>query len=133
MRRWTGRLAVWAVGLAVVRFVAAPAEICGDTDPASLERAADEAIGWIDRALKDDGSYVYLYLLDERREVDDYNIVRHAGVTMSRGLTPAFVIASRQSMSCPGNSRRRRGSSDAGATMCSGSMPSTPMKLCIVL
>src|SRR5688572_13259770 len=83
MRRWTGRLAVWALGLAVVRFVAAPAEVCGDTDPASLERAADQAIGWIDRALKDDGTYVYLYLLDERREVDDYNIVRHAGVTMS--------------------------------------------------
>ena len=33
----------------------------------------------------------------------------------------------------PGNSSRRRASSDAGATMCSGSMPSTAMNVCMVL
>ena len=55
------------------------------------------------------------------------------GVTMSRGAIPALVIASRQSISWSGNSLRRRGSSDAGATICNGSMPSTAMKVCIVL
>ena len=56
-----------------------------------------------------------------------------AGVTMSRGVIPALVIATRQSISWFGNSFRRRGSSDGGATICSGSMPSTAMKVCIVL
>ena len=56
-----------------------------------------------------------------------------AGVTMSRGLIPFRVSVTRQSTSCPGNSRRRRGSSDGGATMCSGSMPSTAMNDCMVL
>ena len=56
-----------------------------------------------------------------------------AGVTMSRGRIPASVIATRQSISWPGNSFRRRGSSDGGATICNGSMPSTAMNVCIVL
>ena len=56
-----------------------------------------------------------------------------AGVTMSRGLMFASVMASRQSTISFGNCSRRRGSSDAGATMCSGSRPRTAMNVCIVL
>ena len=56
-----------------------------------------------------------------------------AGVTMSRGRMPRLVMASRQSTVWSGNSVSRRGSSDGGDTMCSGSSPSTAMKVCIVL
>ncbi len=55
------------------------------------------------------------------------------GVTMSRGRMPCFVMASRQSTTWSGNSLSRRGSSDGGDTMCSGSSPSTAMKVCMVL
>ena len=56
-----------------------------------------------------------------------------AGVTMSRGRIPRLVIVIRQSTTCSGNSLSRRGSSDAGETMCKGSRPATAMKVCIVL
>ena len=55
------------------------------------------------------------------------------GVTMSRGRMPRAVMVSRQSTSCSGNSWSRRGSEEGGATMCRGSSPRTPKKLCIVL
>ena len=55
------------------------------------------------------------------------------GVTMSLGRMRFSVIVSRQSTIWSGKSRRRRGSSDAGDTMCSGSRPSTAMKVCMVL
>ena len=55
------------------------------------------------------------------------------GVTMSRGRMPRLDMASRQSTTWSGNSVSRRGSSDAGATMCSGSSPSKAMKVCMVL
>ena len=46
---------------------------------------------------------------------------------------PFAIICARYSTSWSGNSLRRRGSSDGGATMCSGCMPTTPMKVCMVL
>ena len=46
---------------------------------------------------------------------------------------PALIIATRQSTSSAGNVVTRRWSSAGGATMCSGCMPSTLMKVCIVL
>ena len=56
-----------------------------------------------------------------------------AGVTMSRGRMPGVGHRDQAVDQLVGKLRRRRGSSDGGATMCSGSMPSTPMKVCIVL
>ena len=56
-----------------------------------------------------------------------------AGVTMSRGRMPAAVIVASSAASSSGNVFVRRGSSEAGATMCSGSMPRTPMNVCMVL
>ncbi len=55
------------------------------------------------------------------------------GVTMSRGRMPAAVIVARSAASSSGKVFVRRASSEAGATMCSGSMPNTPMKVCMVL
>ena len=56
-----------------------------------------------------------------------------AGVTMSLGRMPFSVMVRRQSTIWSGKSPRRRGSSDAGDTMCSGSRPSTAMNVCMVL
>ena len=56
-----------------------------------------------------------------------------AGVTMSRGRMPLSRMVTRQSTSSPGNCSTRRRSSDAAETMCSGSMPSTAMNVCMVL
>jgi hypothetical protein len=56
-----------------------------------------------------------------------------AGMAMSRGVIPRWVMISRQSTTCSGNTSVRRGSSDAGDTMCSGSSPSRAMNDCIVL
>jgi hypothetical protein len=73
-------------------------------------------------------------LVDPPIAITTTNALRmEAGVTMSRGRMPASVIVASSAASSSGNVLVRRGSSDAGATMCSGSMPSTPMNVCIVL
>ena len=53
--------------------------------------------------------------------------------TMSRGFRSLAIKFCRWPTSSAANSRVRRGSSDGGATMCRGCMPTTPMKVCIVL
>ncbi len=73
----------WVVLAAVLRVGVVPPESCGDTDPAALESAARASAAWIMRNQHDDGSYTYVYLSDSDTIPDDYNIVRHAGVTMS--------------------------------------------------
>ncbi len=55
------------------------------------------------------------------------------GVTMSRGRTPRDAIVMRESTSWSGNSVVLRGSSEVGEIMWSGSKPSTPMNVCMVL
>lgn len=75
---------MWAVGLGALRIAGLPPEDCGDPTVPAMTAAVDEAVGWIVRAQEDDGSYVYLHPLDGTLETDEaYNIVRHAGVTMS--------------------------------------------------
>ena len=56
-----------------------------------------------------------------------------AGVTMSRGRILRSASTCSASSSCAGNSPRRRGSCEAGLTICSGSMPQVAMNDCIVL
>lgn len=53
--------------------------------------------------------------------------------TMSRGFRSLAIRLASRSTSSLANSLTRRGSSDGGATMCSGCMPTTPMKVCMVL
>ena len=53
--------------------------------------------------------------------------------TMSRGFRSFSMSLARRSTSSAGNSFSLRGSSDGGATMCSGCMPTTPMNVCMVL
>ncbi len=73
----------WAVVLGATRILIAPAESCGDDDPARLRQAAASAAGWMARAAQTGGSYLYGYDRDSERVALDYNEVRHAGVTMA--------------------------------------------------
>lgn len=72
----------WVAFGAALRVGVVPPESCGKTDAASLDAAARAAIDWITRNQKPDGSYVYLYYIDTDTVPNEYNLVRHAGVTM---------------------------------------------------
>ncbi len=77
-----GLLAFWAVGLVVLRQTMIPAQVCPPVDSASLLATARAAAGWVERAQKPDGSYLYEWNTATDVESSDYNAVRHAGVTM---------------------------------------------------
>jgi hypothetical protein len=76
-------IVLWGVFLAGVRVAVIPPESCGDTSEEAVRHAAVEAAEWIKRNQLPDGSYVYLYYPETDSVPDDYNEVRHAGVTMS--------------------------------------------------
>jgi hypothetical protein len=78
-----GTLALWAVGLVALRLTIIAPEVCPPIDPESAMASARAAADWIQRVQRPDGSYLYEYDIVEDREIDDYNRVRHAGVTMS--------------------------------------------------
>ena len=74
---------LWAVVLGVVRVVVAPAELCGDGTPDEYRDTALDAARWLSVNQRADGSYVYEYDRDTQTFPEAYNVVRHAGVTMS--------------------------------------------------
>jgi hypothetical protein len=87
-RRTVGRMVVgglvsWVLVLGGLRAVVVQAERCGDPSVAELEAAADAAVGWFARNQRADGAWLYRYDRDAGVDVGGYNIVRHAGVTMS--------------------------------------------------
>ena len=65
------------------RSVSLAPEDCPDAPRADLEASAVAAAAWIERGQGDDGRYVYEYDRDTDLIAPGYNIVRHAGVTMS--------------------------------------------------
>ena len=64
----------------VLRVAVVPAETCPPVDAAAVERAADAGGDWLARGQRDDGRFLYGYLLDEDRVSSDYSTTRHAGV-----------------------------------------------------
>jgi hypothetical protein len=75
--------ALWAGSFVGLRLSVLAPEDCPEASSAALEASAVAAGEWIDRAQGDDGRYVYEYDRDADRIAPGYNIVRHAGVTMS--------------------------------------------------
>jgi len=76
--------ALWVGSFGALRISLLAPEGCPDVTPAALEASAVAAGAWIERGQGDDGRYVYEYHRDDDRVVSaGYNIVRHAGVTMS--------------------------------------------------
>jgi hypothetical protein len=82
-RRLVSAAALWVGLFAGLRLSALAPEDCPDTTRADLEASAVAAGAWIERAQGDDGRYVYEYDRNTDRIAPGYNIVRHAGVTMS--------------------------------------------------
>jgi len=76
-------IALWGVFLAGVRAGVAPPESCGEDDATAIERAAVEAVDWIVRNQRPDGTYLYLFFAKAGAIPQEYNDVRHAGVTMA--------------------------------------------------
>jgi hypothetical protein len=73
----------WIVGAALVRVGAVPPERCPPIDVTALRRGAEAAASWIEAAQSPDGRYVYEYDRSTGEVIAGYNVVRHAGVTMS--------------------------------------------------
>ena len=73
---------VVAAMLGVRLLMIAPGD-CGDPDPDAWRESSIAAGLWMQRALRPDGSYVYIYDAEQDSTPDEYNEVRHAGVTMA--------------------------------------------------
>jgi hypothetical protein len=74
---------LWAGGIVTLRAVVVPGETCAPITPEAAHAGAVAAADWIARVQGADGSYLYEYDRDEGLALPGYNIVRHAGVTMS--------------------------------------------------
>lgn len=73
----------WVVFAGAVRIGVLAPERCPAVTPAAIDRSVGEAVGWLGRALKGDGRFLYDYDRASRREVPGYNSVRHGAVAMS--------------------------------------------------
>lgn len=83
---WRGTvlvLGVWAFAAAGLRFTVVPSQHCPAVDAGAARAGALAAGDWIARVQRPDGSYLYEYDAGGDGVSGDYNIVRHAGVTMS--------------------------------------------------
>jgi hypothetical protein len=76
-------VAFWVVSLLALRVVVVPPESCGDVEPAAARDSALRAGAWLVRNQLPDGQYLYEWLEETDQPTTAYNIVRHAGVTMS--------------------------------------------------
>ncbi|MBA3288437.1 MAG: hypothetical protein H0U21_10495 [Acidimicrobiia bacterium] len=82
-RRLAAAGAVWLASFAALRLSFLAPERCPDAAPDDFVAAAVWAGEWMERNQGDDGRYVYEYDRRADRILPGYNIVRHAGVTMS--------------------------------------------------
>ncbi len=73
----------WVLGLGVLRVSFLAPELCPRTEPGDALAAAAAAGEWLAASQRDDGRYLYEYDRDAGEPIPGYNIVRHAGVTMS--------------------------------------------------
>jgi len=80
-RAGLGILAVVVTGVLVFA-VLSPPERCPSVSTEDLRDSAGEAVRWFTHNQNPDGTWLYLYESGPDRVVPDYNIVRHAGVTM---------------------------------------------------
>lgn len=90
------------LGATVLAFgVGAPPERCPDVTVDEARAATSAAVGWIVDNQAPDGTWLYEYDAATDTTIDDYNVVRHAGVMMSlyqaaaRGYDGALESADR--------------------------------------
>lgn len=82
-RRLTRLAIVWLVGAAVLRTTIMAPEVCPPADPETLHASAVAAGRWIVDTQAPDGTYLYEYDRATDEAAGTYNLVRHAGTTMS--------------------------------------------------
>ena len=84
LRSRTGRaLVTWAIGAAVMRLTLWAPEVCPPIVRSEARLAATHAADWIVANQQEDGSFLYDFHRGRGESSGDYNLVRHAGVTMS--------------------------------------------------
>ena len=76
-------LALWLVGFAVLRLSFLAPESCPPVDDERALQAAVDAGRWIAAGQSVDGRFLYEYDRTDGEARPGYNIVRHAGVTLS--------------------------------------------------
>lgn len=82
-RRTTRALVTWVLGAAVMRLTLWAPEVCPTITRTEARAAATDAADWIVDNQREDGQYLYDFDRDTGESSGDYNLVRHAGVTMS--------------------------------------------------
>jgi hypothetical protein len=82
-RLWFPHLALWLVGLVVLRVALVPAEDCPPATPAAVMEAAKQAGDWLAVNLDERGMFTYGYDRATDEVSTGYSIVRHAGAAMS--------------------------------------------------
>ena len=80
-RAGLGLLAVLATGILVFG-VLSPPERCPAVTAGDLRASATETVGWFIRNQNPDGTWLYLYDAGSDKAAPEYNIARHAGVSM---------------------------------------------------
>ena len=81
--RTTRALVTWAVGAAVMRITLWAPEVCPPIVRSEARLAATQAADWLVVNQLEDGRFLYDFHRGRGESSDDYNLVRHAGVTMS--------------------------------------------------
>jgi hypothetical protein len=89
VRGLLGTFVLWGAGIVALRAVVVPAEICPAVTAESALTAAQASAAWIAHVQQPDGSYLYEYNEDTNLVSNDYNVVRHAGVTMAMFMDAA--------------------------------------------
>jgi small neutral amino acid transporter SnatA (MarC family) len=106
---------MWIVVALVLRLLVAPPERCPDVSEDDLRSSATEAVSWFERNQQADGRWLYRYDVDADADLGGYNVVRHAGVTMSlyqahaAGYDGALRLADRGTRYALDNLVRHRG------------------------
>lgn len=76
-------VAVWLVGAVLLRGTFMAPQFCPAIDAEGALVSARLAATWIENNQRADGTYLYEYRLEDNADLGGYNVVRHAGVTMS--------------------------------------------------
>ena len=82
-RRLRRALLTWVIGAAVLRVTFWAPEVCPPLTSTGARATAVAAGDWIVANQDADGEYLYGWNRDDGTPAEDYNLVRHAGVTMS--------------------------------------------------